>query len=243
MNRTSEKTPLERDFVRRLQQVIREFGSRYALAKATGIPASTLQSYEAGSNPGAHALVRLARVANVDLNWLLTGKGEIRPAGLMPGAALADVLIVDQYEIGTSLSIPIIIGQVPFSRHLLETKLRLKEPTPDRLLAVEADRDLYEITLGDIVLIDRTQAQLARDGIYLLNLPGITLRMIIRSVGDKVKVVGPQLEKVGPTERNGLGRGPRYFGSQEVRLPKLLGSGRLAVSKVVGRAVWIGRGI
>lgn len=243
MNRTSEKKPLEPDFVERLRQVSREFGSRYALAKATGIPASTLQSYEAGSNPGAHALVRLARVANVDLNWLLTGKGEIRPAGLIPGAALADVLIVDQYEIGTSLNIPIIIGQVPFSRHLLETKLRLKEPTPDRLLAVEADRDLYEIARGDIVLIDRTQAQLARDGIYLLALPGITLRVIIRRVGDKIKVVGPELERVGPTEGNGLGRGPRYFGSQEVRLPELLGSGRLAVSKVVGRAVWIGRGI
>ena len=93
--------------------MIEEFGSRYALAKASGIPASTLQSYEAGSKPGSDALVRLVRVANLDLNWRLTGNGQIRPPGLISGAALADVLMVDQYEIGTALSMSIIVGQAP----------------------------------------------------------------------------------------------------------------------------------
>jgi len=243
MSHSSEKKRPVPDFVDRLRQVIGEFGSRYALAKATGIPASTLQSYEAGSKPGADALVRLARVANVDLNWLLTGMGQIRPAGLASGAALADVLMVDQYEIGTALRMEIIIGQVPFSRHFLETRLRLKEPTRDRLLTVEADSDLYHIARGDIVLVDRTQATLARDGIYLLDLPGITLRAIARRVGDTVRVAGPDLGRVTPSKRDGRGRGPRDFGSQEVRLSELLGGGRVAVSKVVGRAVCINRGI
>jgi Helix-turn-helix len=243
MSRTNEKEPLPPDFVQRLRLVIAEFGSRYALAKATGIPASTLQSYEASSRPGAEALGRLARVANVDLNWLLTGQGQIRPTGLIPGAAWADVLLVDQYEIGTALSMSIIVGQVPFSRHLLKTRLRLKEPSRNTLLTVEADLDLYDIRRGDIALIDRTQATLARDGIYLLDLPGITLRAIARRVGATVEMVGPELEKVRPPERNRLGRGPRHSRSQEVGLRELLGSGRLAVSKVVGRAVWVGRGI
>jgi hypothetical protein len=148
--------------------VIEEFGSRYGLAKASGIPASTLQSYEAGSKPGSDALVRLVRVANLDLNWLLTGNGQIRPPGLISGAALADVLMVDQYEIGTAHSMSIIVGEAPFSRHFLETKLRLKEPTYDWLLTVEADWNLSQIARGDLVLIDRRQAELARDGVYLL---------------------------------------------------------------------------
>ena len=58
------------NFADRLRQLVREFGSRYALAKASGIAQSTLQSYEAGSKPGMEALVRLAQVGNVDLNWL-----------------------------------------------------------------------------------------------------------------------------------------------------------------------------
>src|SRR5467141_2629665 len=133
------------DFADRLRQLTQEFGSRYALAKASGIPPSTLQGYEAGAKPGMEALLTLARVGNVDLKWLLTGEGEIRPAGLSPGAALADVLIVDQYELGTSLTIPVLIGQIPFSRHLLETKLGLKGPTKGTLLVVQAAWDLYQI--------------------------------------------------------------------------------------------------
>ena len=77
-------------FAARLSQIIAEFGSRYALAKASGIPATTLQKYALGSKPGMDSLVVLARVANVDLNWLLTGQGPMRGAGQLPGATLAD---------------------------------------------------------------------------------------------------------------------------------------------------------
>ena len=81
----------ESAFAQRLQVLIREFGSRYALAKSSGIPSSTLQSYEAGSKPGMDTLLTLASVGNVDLNWLLTGNGEMRPVGLQPGALLKNV--------------------------------------------------------------------------------------------------------------------------------------------------------
>src|ERR1700747_1258231 len=102
MSRTkSQYGPVsEQKFAQRLQLLTKEFGSRYALAKSSGIPASTLQSYEAGSKPGMEALLNLARVANVGLNWLLTGEGEMRPLGLQPGALLQDILLVDQYKLG-----------------------------------------------------------------------------------------------------------------------------------------------
>ena len=111
------------------------------------------------------------------------------------------------------------------------------------MLTVEADWNLSQIARGDLVLIDRKQAALARDGVYLLDLPGITLRAIARYVGDKVRVVGARLERNPAAERDGLGRRPKLSASQEISRGELLGLGRSAVSKVVGRAVWIGRGI
>jgi hypothetical protein len=231
------------DFAERLRELTHEFGSRYALAKVSGIPASTLQGYEAGAKPGMEALLTLARVGNVDLNWLLTGEGEIRPVGLLPGAALADVLMVDQYELGTSLLIPTIINQVPFSRYVLENKLGLKGPTHDTLLVVEAAWDLCHIRRGDLVLIDQNQADLARDGVYLLDLPGITLRAISRSVDDKIHVTGPEHDPTWSSKRQH--RTPRngFSTTLEMRRSELLGDGRHIVSKVVGRAVRVERAI
>jgi hypothetical protein len=83
---------------------------------------------------------------------------------MMAGAVLADVVLVDQYEIGTALNMQIIVGQIPFSRHLLEEKLRFRKPTFDGLLSVEADQDLGEVARGDIVLLGRTQTTLSGSG-------------------------------------------------------------------------------
>src|SRR5271156_4870159 len=118
VRRNQDKDP-ESDFPSRLQELIVEFGSRSALSRASSIAISTLQAYEAGSKPGLEALVALARTANVTLDWLLTGRGEKRPPGMLPGALLADVIIVDQYQSGTLLSLEMIVGQIPYSRHVL----------------------------------------------------------------------------------------------------------------------------
>jgi hypothetical protein len=106
--------------VDRLGRVGKEFGSRYALAKASGIPASTLQGYQAGSKPGMNALVTLARTVNVDLRWLLTGRGDMRPAGHMSGAAWADIVLAEQHDPGALLNIPVIVNFIPFSRNFLK---------------------------------------------------------------------------------------------------------------------------
>lgn len=231
------------DFPARLRQLIAEFGSRYALAKSSRIPASTLQSYETGSKPGIEALATLARIANVDLTWLVTGEGKMRPEGLVSGGSLVDFVVVDQYEMGTALSMSIIIGRVPFSRHFLEARLRLKDPNSDSLLVIEADANLFEITRGDLVLVDREQKDLGRDAIYLLDLPGIVLRAVTRRVGDKVRVIGPDNEAGSSSRRSRRAGRSVPLRVEEVRRSALLGAGRFEVSKVVGRAVWIGRAI
>ncbi len=184
----------EPGFPERLQELTEEFGSRYALSKASGIAISTLQAYEAGSKPGLDALVCLARTANVTLDWLLTGREKKRPTGMLPGALLANVVMVDQYQPGTSLSLEMIVGQIPFSRYMLKNKLGLQEPTHETLLAIEARQNLSGIRRGDLVLIDRKQAGLVEDAVYLLNLPGFVFKEISVFPNNWVLVTGSETE-------------------------------------------------
>jgi hypothetical protein len=236
------KTPLiypsfekELDFPERLQQVIEEFGSRYALSKASGIAVSTLQAYEAGSKPGLDALVTLARTGNLSIEWLLTGKGKIRASGMVSGNSYADVVMVDQYKYGAAINTELIIGQIPFSRYFLERKLQLDAPRHRSLLAIESEQNLGGIRRGDLVLIDRTQTALRDDGMYLLNVPGMVLKGVSVFPNGWVVVTGPQIEfedqrslKVIPI-------------SLKMRRRELLGDGKLIASKVIGRAVLVSR--
>jgi hypothetical protein len=100
----------------------------------------------------------------------------MRGADQLPGAALADVVMIDQHDPKWSLAIPAIVNQIPLSRHYLEHKVHPFEPSPESLMVIESVVDLLEIARGDLLLVDRKQATLGIDGVYLLNLPGFTLR-------------------------------------------------------------------
>jgi transcriptional regulator with XRE-family HTH domain len=230
-------------FADRFAQLITEFGSRYSLAKASGIPASTLQNYTLGSKPGIDALATLARVGNVDLTWLLTGQGRMRGTGQLPGAALADVVMVDQYDPKSSLQIPVIVSQIPFSRHYLESNLRLNDPNHDSLLAIESVWDLFDILRGDLLLVDLKQGSLIQDGAYLLNLPGFSLRGIYNRPSGKLSIVEPRSARGSNSNRPDPGSRAETADSYQLDRRELLGDGRHAVSKVVGRVVWVGRAI
>src|SRR5207247_11085452 len=154
----------------------------------------------------------------------------------------ADVVVVDQYGTGTAVSMSVVIGQVPFSRSYLARRLRINDPNPENLLVVEADVNLVGIARGDQVLVDRHQNDLARDGIYLLDLPGIALRAITRCVGDKVRVMGPN-NGAARSSRGGRGARPVWAKVEELPRSELLGDGRFRRSTVVGKAVWVGRAI
>jgi len=109
----------------------------------------------------------------------------------------------------------------------LEEKLRFRKPTFDGLLTVEADQDLGEVARGDIILFDRNQThpELERDGIYLLNLPGIVLRIIARRVGDKMLVVGPEVGRVRSAQRKALVSKTDILARRRVSRRGLLGDG------------------
>src|ERR1039458_1889599 len=158
------RTQRKRDsFAGRFALLVKEFGSRYRLAKGSGGPESALQQYaDRELPPRGDILFKLARAANASVEWLATGKGEMRPAGLLPGVAFADVVMVEQRDIHAALHMEEIRAFLPFSRWWLEHRLRIREPKETQLL--EADQDLPpEIRkMDDLFLVDRPQATSCR---------------------------------------------------------------------------------
>jgi hypothetical protein len=183
------------------------------------------------------ALATLARVGNVDATWLLSGRGSMRGAGQLPGAVLADVVMVDQYD-----SKSLLVNELPLSRRYLEGTLHLSEPTHKSLMAIESVWDLSDISHGDLLLIDRNQANLTADGAYLFNLPGFALRGVFTRLQGKLRIVEPRSTRGSISNRHDRARG-ETSDSYEVDRRELLGFGRQVASKVVGRAVWVGRRI
>lgn len=228
-------------FAARLAQIIAEYGSRSALAKASGIPATTLQKYTSGAKPGMDALVTLARSANVDLDWLLTGQGQLRGAGQLPGAALADVVMVDQYDPKSSLAMPVLVNQLPLSRNYLERNLHLSDSSPQSLLAIESVWSLLEVSRGDLLLIDRKQIGLTLDGLYLLDLPGFALRGVFNRPQGMLSIIEPRLIQAPSSTPPDPGSEQSAHYTYRVARRALLGDGRRLTSKVVGRAVWLSR--
>ena len=236
--RFKEAGPDMDGFADRLARLIAEYGSRYALAKASGIPVSTLQNYALGSKPGMDVLAILARVGNVDATWLLTGKGSMRGAGQLPGAALSDVVMVDQYD-----SKSLLVNEIPFSRRYLEGSLHLHEPTHKSLMAIESVWNLFDVVRGDLLLIDREQSTLDIDGVYLFNLPGFSLKGVFNAFQGKLRIVEPR------TTRDPIASEPDHplrdetMDSYQIDRRELLGPGPHRFSKIIGRVVWVGRAV
>jgi transcriptional regulator with XRE-family HTH domain len=145
-------------FAARFALLVNEFGSRYRLAKAAGVAESTLQQYaDQQLPPRSDILIKLAHAANVSIEWLATGQGEMRAAGQLPGATFADVVMVELRDIHAALQREEIRGFLPLSRWWLEHRLGIRDP--EQLMLIEADQDLPpEIRKMDLLLVDRSQA-------------------------------------------------------------------------------------
>lgn len=196
-------------FPERFAILVDEFGSRYRLSKASRVPESTLQQYsrrEGVLPPRADILIKLARAANVSVEWLATGKGEMRPAGLMPGALLVDVVMVELRDPRAALEMEQIMGHLPFSRFWLESRLGITDT--DQLMLIEADHQLPPaVKRGDLLMVDRTMGKkLPRhEGIYVLSVAvGLTVRRVRVRLNGRFVLSGPDIsEEVAAME---LGR-------------------------------------
>jgi len=193
-------------FAKRFTLLMDEFGSRYRLSKAAGVPESTLQQYSEPTSvlpPRADILMKLARAANVSVEWLAMGKGEMRPAGLVPGASLADVVMVELRDPRAALEMEQIMAHLPFSRFWLESRIGITDT--DQLMLIEADHHLPPpVKRGDLLLVDRTMAKKlpSREGIYVLSgAIGLTVRRVSLRLNGKFVLSGPGIsEEVEPSD-------------------------------------------
>lgn len=60
----------------RLQECAQKLGSVNALAKASGIPQSTIRNYFTDGEPSRYNIVAIAKAAGVSVSWLATGESE-----------------------------------------------------------------------------------------------------------------------------------------------------------------------
>ena len=79
----------------RLQVCADKIGSVNALAKASGIPQSTLRNYFIDGVPSVHNIVAIARTAEVSVEWLAAG---VRPVGFNDGSLGKDPLAEQAFQ-------------------------------------------------------------------------------------------------------------------------------------------------
>jgi len=189
-------TETSNTFTDRFNELVKEFGSRYRLSKAAGIPESTLQQYAQSRTdlpPRADILLKLAQTANVSVEWLATGKGEMRPLGLVPGATFVDLRVVELRDMHAALSMERILLHLPFSRGWLQSRLGLSDD--EQLMALEADQDLPPlIKRSDLLLINRgAERKLPRrDGPYVMRVArGLAIRHVHARLDQRFVVSGP----------------------------------------------------
>lgn len=75
---------MDADFVARLRRLVAKVGSANALAKSAGLSQSGFQRYLSGGQPTRKVLIALARAAQVNLAWLMTGEGELESQAATP---------------------------------------------------------------------------------------------------------------------------------------------------------------
>lgn len=220
-------------FARRLRGAI---GDQPVLrfAQKCGISDSLVRKYLEGSLPGVEKLIMLAKAADVSVGWLASGEAPVRPGGgPFPdagfgqcSASAGDFEFIPRYggsldgAGGAPLGAEDAVGRLAFCRDwLLAEGL---EPTHLVLVAARGDSMEPTVKEGDLLLVDTREQAVGEDGIYVIQR------------GQHVVPKRLQLDwKGGVWVRSD---NPQYceqhIGEQEATLLKL-----------VGRVVWMARGV
>lgn len=163
---------------------------------------SLMRKYLAGSIPGADKLVQLARANGVNIAWLATGEGPMRPEQPIEGAPVTayppapsseplvtgtgvpsglklqeDFVFVPRYDVAGSMGHGAVVHSEQIVDHLAFKAewVRLElGAQPKNLMLISAVGDSMEPTLraGDLLLIDRGAQHIYQDAIYSFSVNG-----------------------------------------------------------------------
>ena len=204
----------------RIRQCADNIGSGDELARRTGIPRRTLETYLTGAaEPKASRLAAIASVAGVSLDWLITGVDHGHAAEDDEGwieVPLYDVKVSAGH--GALLDHERIITQLKFRYY----SLARKGLQTDQLCAVQVTGDSMLPTLseGDTLLIDRVQRVPVGDDIFVIRLSEVLLAKRLQRLAHG---------------------GIRILSDNTLYPPETIPPAELPQLAVLGRVVWFGR--
>jgi|SRR3990167_6478636 len=157
----------------RMRQCAEIAGSGDELSRLTAIPRRTLEYYLTGERePKVARCVEIAKAVGVDIGWLASGEGEMRP--LQSDASQDD----DKYAYIPLYDARISAGHGSWSAgariltHLAFTRYSLRKKGLDssNLSAVQVDGDSMEGLLsdGDTVMVDHSRNTLEGEAVYVI---------------------------------------------------------------------------
>lgn len=172
----------------RLKAVRARLGkSQEEMAAAAGIPIDTYRKYENDSRtPGGDALGGLG-IMGVDLTWLLTGHGSDALAMMRPHEvnlaqqlhakydATEAFVLIPLYDIRAAAGHGALVEERPASEHWAFSRAWLAKELgvpAARLALVTVSGNSMEPELhdGDVVMIDRGDIEILREGVYVFYL-------------------------------------------------------------------------
>lgn len=177
-------------FSERMKQAVKAAGGVGVLATRAGVSRRTINNYMAGATePKAVVVERIADAAHISAEWLLTGKGMVSAVDLSPDALAKrveqpsasyrepseidpDRVKVPLYDVRAAAGHGAISQEGEpsdfwsFSRVWLDRELRIPA---SRLILVTISGDSMSPDLhdGDVVMVDRGDTQVLREGIYV----------------------------------------------------------------------------
>ena len=204
----------------RIRQCADSIGSGDELARRTGIPRRTLETYLTGAaEPKASRLAAIAKVAGVSLDWLVTGvnsKHELSDDEGWIDVPLYDVKVSAGH--GALLNQERVITQLKFRYY----SLARKGLQTDQLCAVQVTGDSMLPTLseGDTLLIDRVKQLPIGDDIFVIRFSEMLLAKRLQRLASG---------------------GIRIISDNSMYPPETISVTDLPQLVVLGRVVWFGR--
>ena len=146
----------------RIREIAAEKGGPSILAREAGLATSTVNQYLStvegrAREPGVTALIKLARAANVSIEWLATGEGR-KAAGDAPEGYVA-IGYIDLSQTGTHLRSVLAHFDHPPELLLLRRRdITGRAIIGGKVMALGGSDDLAfepEVLRGDIILVER----------------------------------------------------------------------------------------
>lgn len=203
--------------------------STNSFAKKCDIRESTIRGYLSGSMPSLDKAAILAKSAKVDLTWLATGEGEMRPGeGMVSASTLEDEFaLIPDYSVQGSTG----PGAFPGASELPPKKLAFRRNWlkyrglyEKDLVLVFAKGDSMEPTISDnnTLMIDTSQRDLTDGSIYVIRADHHLIAKRVQKLWNK---------------------GILLLSDNKEYKEQLVEPNEANILEVIGRVVWIGKDV